>query len=139
MEIPIPYGQQEVLVRVPDENVLGVVHPNEVSTTPEEETLLEALDHPTESPPFSEFLDDARDVLFVVNDGTRPTPTAKVLEILHEQIRGVDATGPPRRKKSGPSSAICTGNFGIGFTFMTPASSPKWFTWGLPEMALRCM
>lgn len=91
MEIPIPYGQQEVLVRVPDENVLGVVHPNEVSTNPEEETLLEALDYPTESPPFSEFLDDARDVLFVVNDGTRPTPTAKVLEILHEQIRGIDA------------------------------------------------
>ncbi len=91
MEIPIPYGQQEVLVRVPDENVLGVVHPNEVSTNPEEETLLEALDHPTENLPCSEFLDDARDVLFVVNDGTRPTPTAKVLEILHEQIRGVDA------------------------------------------------
>ena len=91
MEIPIPYGQQEVLVRVPDENVLGVVHPNEVSTNPEEETLLEALEHPTESPPFSEFVDDARDVLFVVNDGTRPTPTAKVLEILHEQIRGIDA------------------------------------------------
>lgn len=91
MEIPIPYGQQEILVRVPDENVLGVVHPNEVSTNPEKETLLGALERPTESPSFSEFLDDARDVLFVVNDGTRPTSTAKVLEILQEGIRRVEA------------------------------------------------
>ena len=91
MEIFIPYGEQQVLIRVPDENVLGVVQPNEVKTRPERETLLGALGHPTESPSFSEFLDDARNTLFIVNDGTRPTPTAKVLEILHERIRRVDA------------------------------------------------
>ena len=91
MEILIPYGQQQVLIRVPDENVLGVVQPNDVNTGPKRETLLGALERPTESPSFSEFLDDARDVLFIVNDGTRPTSTAKVLELLHEQIRRVEA------------------------------------------------
>jgi nickel-dependent lactate racemase len=91
MEIPLPYGQEQVLIRVPDENVLGVVHPNRVNIAPEQETLLEALEHPVKSPSFYEFLDDARDVLFIVNDGTRPTPTAKVLEILHERIRGIDS------------------------------------------------
>jgi nickel-dependent lactate racemase len=91
MEILLPYGQQQVSIRVPDENVLGVVHPNEVNTAAERETLLRALEHPSESPSFFEFLDDARDVLFIINDGTRPTPTAKVLEILRERIRGVDA------------------------------------------------
>ncbi|MCK5551757.1 MAG: nickel-dependent lactate racemase [Deltaproteobacteria bacterium] len=91
MEIPIPYGQEHVSVRVPDENVLAVVHPNRVNIAPERETLLGALEHPVKSPSFYEFLDDARDVLFIVNDGTRPTPTAKVLEILHERIRGIDS------------------------------------------------
>jgi len=91
MQIPIPYGQQQVSIRVPDENVLGVVHPNEVSIGPERETVVGALEHPVESPSFTEFLDDARDVLFIVNDGTRPTPTAKVLEILHGWTRRVDA------------------------------------------------
>ncbi len=101
MEIRIPYGQERVSIRVPDENVLGVVHPKRVNTGPERETLLEALEHPAEGPTFSDFLDDARDVLFIVNDGTRPTPTAKVMEILHEHIQGADyqfivATGAHR-------------------------------------------
>jgi nickel-dependent lactate racemase len=101
MEIPIPYGQERVSIHVPDENVSGVVHPNEVNIVPEREALLSALEHPAESPAFSEFLDDARDVLFIVNDGTRPTPTARVLEILNQWIRGIDcrfivATGAHR-------------------------------------------
>ncbi|UCD71912.1 MAG: nickel-dependent lactate racemase, partial [Syntrophobacterales bacterium] len=91
MEIPIPYGQEQVLIRVPDENVLGVVHPNRVNTNAERKTLLRALEGPAESPSFSDFLDDARDVLFIVNDGTRPTPTAKVLEILYDRIGGIDS------------------------------------------------
>jgi nickel-dependent lactate racemase len=106
MEIPIPYGQERVSIQVPDENVLGVIYPNRVDTGPERETLLGALEHPAESPSFLEFLDDARDVLFVVNDGTRPTPTAKVLEILYDRIRGIDsrfivATGAHRAPTDG--------------------------------------
>jgi nickel-dependent lactate racemase len=101
MEIPISYGQKDVSIRVPDENVLGIFYPNEVNRTPEPEILRSALEHPTKGPSFSEFLDDARDVLFIVNDGTRPTPTAKVMEILHDRIRGADyqfivATGAHR-------------------------------------------
>jgi nickel-dependent lactate racemase len=92
MEIAVPYGQAHAGIEIPDENVLGVFHPNAVETAPERETLLTALDHPVNSPSFSEFLDDARDVLFIVNDGTRPTPTAKVLDLLHDRIRGIDAS-----------------------------------------------
>lgn len=90
MEIIIPYGQQEVPVRVPDENVLGVIYPNQVNTKPEEKILFRALEHPLGGPSFSDFMNDARDMLFVINDGTRPTPTSKVLEILQERIRGLD-------------------------------------------------
>ena len=101
MEIPIPYGQKHVSIRVPDGNVLGIVYPNEVKRTPEREALRSALEHPAKGPSLSEFLDDARDVLFIVNDGTRPTPTVKVMKILRERIRGADyqfiiATGAHR-------------------------------------------
>lgn len=91
MEIIVPYGMDKVHVHVPEQNVLGVFHPNPVHTAPEQDTLLGALEHPIEGPAFSEFLHDARDVLFIVNDGTRPTPTAKILELLHDQIKGVNA------------------------------------------------
>jgi nickel-dependent lactate racemase len=91
MEISVPYGQDQVAIRVPDDKVLGVFHPNAVETGPEGETLLGALDRPIDSAAFSDFLNDARDVLFIVNDGTRPTPTAKVLELLHDRIRRVNA------------------------------------------------
>ncbi|MCP4220919.1 MAG: nickel-dependent lactate racemase, partial [bacterium] len=36
---------------------------------------------------FDQFLSDADDVLFIVNDGTRPTPTAKVLDIIYDKIK----------------------------------------------------
>ncbi len=90
MEINIPYGLEKVPIRVPDENVLGVFHPNEVETGPERATLINALGHPMGGPSFEAFLYGAKDVLFIVNDGTRPTPTAKVLEIIRPSLRKVN-------------------------------------------------
>ncbi len=91
MKIRVPYGQGEVAVEVPDENILGVYHPNEVKTGPERETLLNALQNPMGAASFDDFLEGAGEVLFIVNDGTRPTPTAKVLEIIQDRLRRVDA------------------------------------------------
>lgn len=91
MDIKVPYGLEELRVRVPEENLLGVFHPNEVEPQPERETLLEALRNPMGGQSFEEFLEGAGEVLFIVNDGTRPTPTAKVLEIIQEQLRKVKA------------------------------------------------
>jgi nickel-dependent lactate racemase len=91
MEILVPYGQEEVPVRVPDENVVGVFHPNEVDTPPPEQTLLQAVNNPLDSPSLADFLDDARDVLFIVNDGTRPTPTAGVLNLIQDHVKRANA------------------------------------------------
>jgi nickel-dependent lactate racemase len=91
MDIRVPYGQGEVLVRVPDGNVLGVYHPNEVKTGPERETLVGALANPVGGPSFDAFIENAKEVLFIVNDGTRPTPTAKVLEIIQDKLRKINA------------------------------------------------
>lgn len=88
MDLQIPYGKDEKLqVSVPDKNVLAVVHPNEVEKQNETEILLRAIEKPINSKTFSEFLSDAKDILFIVNDGTRPTPTAKVLDMIKEQVQ----------------------------------------------------
>jgi nickel-dependent lactate racemase len=102
MEIQVPYGQGHIPVNLPENKILGIVRPNPVLSGNEHDILLQALDHPMDSPNFAEFLRDARDILIIVNDATRPTPTSKILNIIHDQIREVDvrfiiATGNHRR------------------------------------------
>ncbi len=102
MEIKVPYGKGKIFIQIPDRNVSGIIYPNEVMVGDEEETLVKAIENPVDSKGFTEFLSDAKDVLFIVNDGTRPTPTAKILEIIYERIKGKEfkfiiATGIHRR------------------------------------------
>ena len=87
MKIKIPYGKEKEIVDIPQENVSAVVYPNEVEVGPPIDTLNTAIENPINSVSFSQFLSDARDVLFLVNDGTRPTPTSKVLELIYERIK----------------------------------------------------
>ena len=86
MKISIPYGQESQILEIEESRVLQVLHPNEVKVADEGETLKNALEFPVGSKPFNDFLSDARDVLFIVNDGTRPTPTAKILDLLQDKL-----------------------------------------------------
>jgi nickel-dependent lactate racemase len=87
VKIEVPYGKEKEPVDVPDLNVAGVVYPNDVEVGDETRVLLDAIENPINSKSFEEFLSDARDVLFIVNDGTRPTPTARVLDIIFDTIK----------------------------------------------------
>ena len=86
MKIDIPYGRDTVEVHINDENFGEMVYPNEVEVKDEVQTLMHSLENPIASKSFDDFLEDAKNVLFIVNDGTRPTPTAKVLDIIHDKI-----------------------------------------------------
>ncbi len=90
MRIEIPYGRDFIEAYINDENFGEMVYPNKVEIGDETETLMKALENPIASKSFDEFLDDAKDILFIVNDGTRPTPTAKVLDIIHHKIKDRD-------------------------------------------------
>jgi nickel-dependent lactate racemase len=92
MDIQVPYGISHIPLQIPDHSLLGVFHSNAVEIGSEEETVLHAIEHPLDSPTFPDFVKDARDILIIVNDATRPTPTAKVLEIIHDQIIDVNAS-----------------------------------------------
>lgn len=87
MQIEVPYGLGEAIIEINRNRLAGIVEPNVVQVGDELETIDKALDNPINSRNFSRFLSDAKDVLFIVNDATRPTPTVKVLEVLHDRIK----------------------------------------------------
>jgi len=83
MNIEIPYGKQDRLtVTLDDDRVLGRIHPNPAAPVNGREVLERALSQPIGSPPLDRFLRGAKDVVILVNDATRPTPTAAVLETI---------------------------------------------------------
>jgi nickel-dependent lactate racemase len=83
MRVTIPYGKDgEQVLDIPDRNFAGVVYPNEVEATDEYEEVERAIDEPIGAPSLQEFLKEAKNVVFLINDATRPTPTYKVLDDL---------------------------------------------------------
>jgi len=89
MKLQVPYGKDGKLeAEIDDKCVLGVIEPNEVEIGDEPEVIRRALANPIGSPSLKEFLKDALDVLFIVNDPTRPTPTARVIDMIQEDIVG---------------------------------------------------
>jgi lactate racemase len=88
MEIMVPYGKDKVAVVLDDSRVAGIIHPNPVKNGNEEDTLKKALANPLNSLTFSDFMSGDAQTLFIVNDGTRPTPTSKVLDVLAEDLKG---------------------------------------------------
>jgi nickel-dependent lactate racemase len=90
LRIDIPYGRENVSVYVDERNIGEIIYPNEVGITNEEKTLEQALQNPVQSKTFEQFISDAKNILFLINDATRPTPTAKILKILYPLIEDKD-------------------------------------------------
>lgn len=87
LKVGIPYGRETIDVHVEEENIGEIVFPNDVKIGNEEKLIEQALVNPVSAKRFDEFLGDAKDILFLVNDATRPTPTAKVLKIIYPKIK----------------------------------------------------
>jgi nickel-dependent lactate racemase len=93
MELQIPYGNAHIPIQIRDDKVLGIYSPNPVQIKKDEyDTVLQALEHPIDSPGLSEFVRGTQDILIIVNDATRPTPTYKVLEILSDHIQAAEVS-----------------------------------------------
>jgi nickel-dependent lactate racemase len=91
MRLTIPYGKDEKqFLNLPEENFAGKIYPKDVEVGDERAELRRALDHPVAGPSLEKFLEGGKDIVFIVNDGTRPTPTCKVLDALSERM---DLTG----------------------------------------------
>lgn len=91
MIIDVPYGESKIQVKIDDERVAGIVRGNPVPVGNEEEKLRNALENPLNSKNLKEFLANGKNILFIVNDATRPTPTARILEGIFKIAKPADA------------------------------------------------
>ena len=98
MIIDVKYGKDEVQkVEIPDENYIGTFYPKDVECGDPDKVIGQSIDNPIGYDSLEAFLDGGKDIVFIVNDGTRPTPTAKVLDALSKRMaRYLVATGTHR-------------------------------------------
>jgi nickel-dependent lactate racemase len=93
MKLRLPYGKEGHLEAAIDEaRIEGIIEPNRVPIGDEGEVIRRALEHPVGSAGVRAFLAGARDVLVIVNDPTRPTPTARVLDYLEPELEGLEVS-----------------------------------------------
>jgi nickel-dependent lactate racemase len=86
MKINFPYPEIKPL-EIPDQNLLGAFAPSTVEIEKSEDQLIEeALLQPIGSSPLHEILEWCQDVLILVDDYTRPTPTQKILPRLVKEL-----------------------------------------------------
>ncbi len=101
MAVLIPYGDRRVELEIPGDRLLGVLAARPARGGNAAEMIREAAAAPVAGPPLPAFAEPAEPVLVLVNDATRPTPTAAMLEALWPEISSWDlsflvATGTHR-------------------------------------------
>ncbi len=105
MQIDVPYGKDgSMSASIDDDVTINFLEANDVEIGNEDQNIQAAIESPINSKNFKDFLSDAKKVLVIVNDATRPTPTKKILEFIFEDLKQTDynfiiATGAHR----GPS------------------------------------
>ena len=101
MELQIPYWGEELTISLPSENIGEIVYPNTVEIRPEKEVLFDAINNPVDFKSFDDFIKGDESLLFILNDATRPTPNARIIDLLWDKIKNKDtkfmiATGAHR-------------------------------------------
>jgi len=101
MRIEVPYGDGKEVVELPEENIGEIIYQKDFKADDRVQIILDAVKRPLASKPLSEFLKGAKDVLVIVNDATRPTPTGRIISailpfLLGKKVRYLVATGMHR-------------------------------------------
>jgi len=97
MKLDVPYAQASMKLEVNDDRPIDVVSPR--WTPPDPNSISTSLSNPHEFPDLASFLSNRKRLLVVINDHTRPTPTAEVLEKLQlkeKEVTTIVASGAHR-------------------------------------------
>lgn len=87
MKVKVPYLTDQITIELDSRNLLAVLEPNDVKAEADCETLVRK----SLGPSFDEFLKKPGDLLVIVNDGTRPTPTRLVLDAIADKLEKASA------------------------------------------------
>jgi len=88
--ISIPYSREDMEINVPDENIIGIFTPNELTidiNISQEQLVRDALNNPIASQQLSELADGKQKIVVITSDHTRPVPSKITMPILLETIR----------------------------------------------------
>ncbi|MGD1822296.1 MAG: nickel-dependent lactate racemase [Pleomorphochaeta sp.] len=99
MKFKVNYNKEIVNITIKDDT--KIISPKDVLVKNQESIITKSLNNPINSKSLNDFIYNKDKILIIVNDGTRPTPTAKVLEtifpiIKKKQITIMIATGVHR-------------------------------------------
>ncbi len=87
VDVWLPYGKTEVCARIPTRNFLGSIEPRERPGVPDAKAeVLRAISSPIGSKPLDKIVQPNSKVAIVVDDITRPAPTATMLPPLLEKL-----------------------------------------------------
>ncbi|MBS6643220.1 MAG: nickel-dependent lactate racemase [Clostridiaceae bacterium] len=90
MKIDLPYGKGRIQAQVPDDRISGVVHSrldDRTSSFTEEELINQALLSPIGSPRLRDLARDAKNVVIICSDHTRPVPSKVIIPGMLREIR----------------------------------------------------
>ncbi|MBF0377450.1 MAG: nickel-dependent lactate racemase [Desulfamplus sp.] len=88
MKISLPYGKDgELTAEINDAISTSFLEANDVAIGNPVEVIEQAMNNPCKSGTLAQFLSDARNLLIIVNDATRPTPTKTVMDVIWDDIK----------------------------------------------------
>jgi lactate racemase len=86
-KIPLAFGSTALELEIPERNVSSIILPSEPEIKEEAYFLVKkALENPIKSKRLSEIVKPDSRIVVIVSDVTRPTPTAKILPALLEEL-----------------------------------------------------
>jgi nickel-dependent lactate racemase len=87
-KIPLAFGNGKVNLDLPEKNLAAIILPSEPESKEDESLILKkALQNPIGSRRLSELVNPGSKIAILVSDVTRPTPSAKILLPLLEELR----------------------------------------------------
>lgn len=87
MQIKLGFGKTPQMVEIPDQQLLGVLTPNEVPIQAKGETVVrEALKHPIGTAKLSEMVKAGERIAIITSDITRPLPSKMILPAVLEEL-----------------------------------------------------
>lgn len=91
MLVDVGYGKDDKFVLdIDDKQLIGVYSPNSVEKIDYNKAIDDALANTLGKESFDEFIQTDEQIVFIVNDGTRPTPTRKILKRIYPKIKDKD-------------------------------------------------
>ncbi|MEA2096712.1 MAG: nickel-dependent lactate racemase [Candidatus Cloacimonadota bacterium] len=86
MNYKISIDDQQIDLEIPH-NPVEIIKPKNVALFDQEKLIRESLQNPIDSPDLQTFLQNKENILIIVNDGSRNTPTQIVISAIRDQIK----------------------------------------------------